>query len=81
MYSDEECKRKSEEWLKDAEIDPVKKERIQVIEALLKPIEYKSAEAKEQVIRSFAASGLSMEFILDYAEQAKKIQGKYGHFS
>ena len=80
MYSEEELKAQAEEWLKDANSDPVKKERIQVIEALLKPIQYKSAETKEQVVKGFAASGLSMEFILEYAEQVKKVQGYFGHY-
>jgi hypothetical protein len=81
MYSDEELEEKQKEWLKSAETDAVKKERIQVIEALLKPIQYKSAETKEQVVKGFAASGLSMEFILNYAESMKKVQGVlYGQY-
>jgi hypothetical protein len=77
LYSEQELKAKAEEWHKSAATDPMKKERIQVIEALLKPIEYKSAETKEQVIKGFASSGLSMEFILDYAESMKKLQGSH----
>jgi hypothetical protein len=80
MYSEEELKIKSEEWLKDASTDPVKKERIEMIQTLLKDVKYKSAETKEKVVKGFASSGLSMEFILDYAESMKKVQGKYGHF-
>lgn len=80
MYSDEELKAKSQEWLKDANSNPVKKERIQVIEALLKPIQYKSAERRQEAIDSFAASGLDMQFILDYVEQVKKAQGYFGHY-
>ena len=80
MYSEEELKEKSQQWLKDASTDPVKKERIDLIQALLKPIKYKSAEAKQEAIQSFAASGLDMQFILDYAEQVKKVQGFYGHY-
>jgi len=80
MYTNSELKEKQKEWLKDASTDPIKQERIQIIQALFKPIKYKSAEAKEEAIQSFAASGLNMEFILEYAEQVKRVQGKYGHY-
>ena len=61
--------------------DPVKQERIEIIQTLLKPIKYKSAEAKQEAIQSFAASGLDMQFILDYAEQVKRAQGvHYGQY-
>jgi len=80
MYSDEELKAKSEEWLKDASADPLKQERIQIIQALLKPIKYKSAEARQESVQSWAASGLDMQFILEYAEQVRKAQDHYGHF-
>ena len=81
MYTDSELKEKQKEWLKDASTDPVKQERIQIIQALLKPIKYKSVEAQEEAIQSFAASGLSMQFILEYADSVKIVQGsKYGHY-
>ena len=80
LYTDSELKERQKEWLKDASSDPLKQERIQIIQALLKPIKYKSAEAKQKAIQSFAASGLDIQFILDYAEQVKKVQGQYGHY-
>jgi hypothetical protein len=81
MYSDEELKTRREEWLKDANTDPVKQERVQIIQALLNPIKYKSAEVKQEAIQSFAASGLDIQFILDYAESVKKAQGvPYGQY-
>jgi hypothetical protein len=81
LYSEEELKIKSEEWFKDSNTDTVKIERIEMIQALLKDIKYKSAETKEKVVKGFASSGLSMEFILDYAESMKKVQGIHGHYS
>lgn len=82
LIFDSELEERQREWLKGASTDPVKQERIQIIQALLKPIKYKSAQAKQQLIQSFAASGLDMQFILDYSEQVKKVQGlSYGHFS
>lgn len=80
MYTDSELEQKQKEWLKDAVSNPGKQERIQIIETLLKPIKYKSAQARQEAIDSFSASGLDLQFILEYAEQVKKAQGHYGHY-
>lgn len=81
MYSDEELKARSQEWLKSASTDPIKKERIQLVQTLLKDIKYRSAQARQEAIDSFSASGLDMQFILEYAEQVKKAQGVlYGQY-
>lgn len=81
MYSEEELKTRSEEWLKDASTDPVKQERIKTIEALLRDVPYKSAEERNKLVNSWAASGLDIPFIVNYAEQVKKVRGIHGHYS
>jgi hypothetical protein len=80
LYSEEELKAKCEEWLKDANTDPIKQERIKTIEALLRDVPYKSAEQRTDIVRSFAASNLDIPFIVDYAQQVKKAQGIHGHY-
>ena len=80
MYSEEELKAKSQEWLKDANTNPTKQERIKTIEALLSDIKYKNAEQHTNIVRSFAASNLDIPFIVNYAEQVKKAQGIHGHY-
>jgi hypothetical protein len=80
LYSEEELKEKSQQWLKSAETDPIKQERIKTVEALLSDIKYKSAEQRTDIVRSFAASNLDIPFIVDYAQQVKKAQGIHGHY-
>jgi hypothetical protein len=80
LYSEEELKAKCEEWLKDANTDPIKQERIKTIEALLSDIKYKSAEDRQAAVNSWATSGLDIPFIVDYAQQVKKAQGIHGHY-